>query len=154
VSASADTDRPAALAPSLALNVTLSGGHRRATARVEVHHRAAGRVGWVRLCGWGGGEAVRRVARVLDDLEELGCRSVLLDWGAVGHLDYRATPALLAALRRFESRAGSVVLCGLSRYLRDLMRVAGCEPRSWPSAAELLEGEVCGGEPRFGESAS
>ena len=41
---------------------------------------------------------------------------------------------------RFESRAGGTVVCGLSSYLRDLFRLAGCEARlrCWPSAADLL----------------
>ncbi len=151
MSALADREGPAALAPTLALNVTLSGGHRRASARVEVHHRGGWRVGWVRLRGWLGEQAVARVHGVLESLEDLGCRHALLDCSDVQHLDYRAVPALLEGLRRFEAHAGSYVLCGLSRYLRDLIRVAGCEPCSWPSAAELLAG---GGpwEPRAGVS--
>jgi anti-anti-sigma regulatory factor len=150
----ADRDRPAALAPSLALNVTLSRGRRRAAARVELHQREAWRVGWVRLWGSVGREAVVRLGRVLEDLEGLGCRHVLLDWADVSHLDYRAVPALLRALERFEGRAGGYVLCGLSRYLRDLIRVAGCELRSWPSAAELLAGGADAWGPHAGECAS
>jgi hypothetical protein len=87
------------------------------------------------------------------DLEAMGCHDVLLDWASVVHLDVRAVPVLVRDLRRFESQAGNVVLCGLSRYLRDLIRVAGCEPRSWPSATELLGRGRFAGEPRHGGSA-
>ncbi len=154
MSAFADMDRPAALAPTVALNVTLSGGRRRAAARVEVHPRASGRVGWVRLSGWVGREAVEGIDQMLSDLEGLGCRRLLLDWSEVQHLDYRWVPRLMAGLDRFASRAGGYLLCGLSRYLRDLMRVGGCEPGSWPSAAELLESDPGAEGLRIGERPS
>jgi hypothetical protein len=56
-------------------------------------------------------------------------------------VDYRLVPRLADALLRFEAHAGAVVLCGLSRYLRDLFRIAGCESRlcCWPSASDLLD---------------
>ena len=154
MSALADMDGPAALAPTLALNLTLSGGARHAWARVEVHRRRGWRVGWVRLRGWVGEEALARVECVMESLEAMGCHHALLDWSDVHHLDYRGVPVLLEALRRFEARAGSYVLCGLSRYLRDLIRVAGCEPCSWPSAAELLACDEGPWERTTGASAS
>jgi len=42
------------------------------------------------------------------------------------------------------------VMCGLSRYLTDLFRIAGCESKlcSWPSAADLLDAVVPGLRPR------
>jgi len=43
-----------------------------------------------------------------------------------------------------------VVMCGLSRYLIDLFRIAGCESKlcCWPSAADLLDAVVPGLGPR------
>jgi anti-anti-sigma regulatory factor len=83
---------------------------------------------------------VRRFGGTLDDLAERGIEQLLLDCSQVRHIDYRAVPALVAALARFEGHAGGSVVCGLSSYLRDLFRLAGCEARlrCWPSAAELL----------------
>src|SRR5207247_159881 len=70
---------------------------------------------------------------------ERGVSQVLLDCSHLDHIDYRLVPALVERLERFEARAG-VVVCGLSHYVRDLFRLAGCDARlrCWPTASDLL----------------
>jgi anti-anti-sigma factor len=125
---------------AMALNLELSGGRHGASARIELRERPAGRVVLFALRGWLGRTAVLRLGRTLDDLGERGIEQLLLDCSQVRHIDYRTVPVLVEALTRFESRAGGTVVCGLSAYLRDLFRLAGCEARlrCWPSAADLL----------------
>lgn len=151
------TAPPAASAtrPVLALNLELS--HRRpgASARVELHDPSpgepapGGRIARVALRGCIDAVAARRLAQALDDLALRGVGQVLVDCGELRHIDFRQVPALVDALDRFEARAGGVVVCGLSRYLRDLIRLAGCESRlrCWPSATELLETAASTAEP-------
>ncbi|OGF16491.1 MAG: hypothetical protein A2W00_13035 [Candidatus Eisenbacteria bacterium RBG_16_71_46] len=126
---------------ALVMNLDLSHGRHGATARIELHERDQGRVALVQLGGWLDAVALGRLEDTLRDLELRGVSQLLLDCAAVRHIDYRLVPALVAALDRFEVRAGGCVVCGLSNYLRDLFRLAGCESsmRCWPSAAELLE---------------
>lgn len=126
---------------AMALNLELSHGRPGASARVEFHDRPAGRVALLTLRGWIEAVAVRRLTAALADLEKPRIDQLLLDCSAVRHIDYRQLPALVAALARFESRAAGLVVCGLSPYLRDLFRLAGCERslRCWPSAQELLQ---------------
>ncbi len=125
---------------AMALNLELSAGRHGAAARVELRERPAGRVVLVALTGWLDRVAVTRLGRTLDDLAARGVEHLLLDVAQVRHIDYRTVPALVEALTRFEARAGGFVVCGLSPYLRDLFRLAGCEARlrCWPSAADLL----------------
>jgi len=125
---------------AMALNLELSSGRHGAWARVELRERPAGRVVLFALRGWLDRVAVLRLGRTLDDLGERGIEQLLLDCSQVRHIDYRTVPVLVDALERFESRAGGFVVCGLSAYLRDLFRLAGCEARlrCWPSAADLL----------------
>ncbi len=132
-----DADRIA-----LALNLELSAGRHGASARVELRERPIGRVVLLALEGWLDRVAVTRLGRTLDDLAARGVEHLLLDVAQVRHIDYRTVPALVEALTRFETRAGGFVVCGLSPYLRDLFRLAGCEARlrCWPSAADLLAG--------------
>ncbi len=125
----------------------LSPGRHGASARIELRSRAAGRLALFSLRGSLDAGAVARLRRVLDDLAGRGLEQLLLDCSEVRHIDYRAVPALAGALAHFESRAGGFVVCGLSSYLRDLFRLAGCEARlrCWPSAADLLAAPaVCG----------
>ena len=124
----------------MALNLELSGGRHSASARIELRERPAGRVVLFALRGWLDRVAVVRLGRTLDDLAARGVEQLLLDCSQVRHIDYRAVPVLVEALARFETRAGGSVVCGLSPYLRDLFRLAGCEARLrlWPSAADLL----------------
>jgi anti-anti-sigma factor len=135
--------------PVLALNLELSHGRPGASARVELHDRVAAdagrpggvsRLARVALRGCIDAVAARRLEQALDDLALRGVEQVLVDCVELRHIDFRMVPALVAALDRFEARSGGVVLCGLSRYLRDLFRMAGCESRlrCWPSAADLL----------------
>jgi anti-anti-sigma factor len=131
----AQTERAA-----LALNLELSHGRPGASARVELHERAAGRVALLSLHGWIDAVAMRRLGDALDDLATRGVTQLLLDCTQLRHIDYRRVPLLVDALTRFETRAGGYVVCGVSPYLRDLFRLAGIEPRlrCWPSAQELL----------------
>jgi anti-anti-sigma factor len=135
--------------PALAFNFELSHGRPGAAARVELHDRVvadAGRSAGVSrrarlaLRGCIDLVAARRLEQVLDDLASRGVEQVLVDCVELRHIDFRVVPALVTALDRFEARSGGVVLCGLSRYMRDLFRMAGCESRlrCWPSAADLL----------------
>jgi anti-anti-sigma factor len=126
---------------AMALNLELSHGRPGASARVEFHDRAGGRVALLCLRGWIDAVAVRRLTEALTELEKPEIAQLLLDCSAVRHIDYRQLPMLVTALTRFETHAAGLVVCGLSPYLRDLFRLAGCEPRlrCWPSAQELLE---------------
>lgn len=130
-----DADRLA-----LALDLELSAGRHGAAARIELRDRPGGRVALLALQGWLDRPAIGRLSRTLDGLAARGVEQLLLDCSEVRHIDYRAVPLLVEALERFETRAGGFVVCGLSHYLRDLFRLAGCEGRlrCWPSAAELL----------------
>ena len=125
---------------SMALNLELSRGRHGASARIELHERLDGRLALVALQGWLDRPAVLCLDRSLDDLAARGVDQLLLDCSRLCHIHYRLVPLLVSSLARFESRAGGFVVCGLSRYLRDLFRLAGCESRlrCWPSAAELL----------------
>ncbi len=127
---------------AIALNLDLAHGRHGATARLELHDRAGARVALLALRGWLDDIAVRRLEEALEDIAARGAGQLLLDCSQLRHIDYRMVPSLVAALERFESRAGGYVLCGLSHYLRDLFRLAGCDRalRCWPSAEELLEG--------------
>jgi anti-anti-sigma factor len=125
---------------SLALNLELSGGRHGAAARIELHDRSTGRLALIALRGWIDQSAVEHLDQALSDLARRGVDQLLLDCSQLRHIDYRVAPALVDSLARFESHAGGFVVCGLSHYLRDLFRLAGCELRlrCWPSAAELL----------------
>ena len=134
---------PAAGAPAartLALNLELSHGPHGASARIELLERYGMRIALLALRGWVDPPAAHRLELALEDLAARGVDQLLLDCSWLRHIDYREVPALLASFERFESRAGGIVVCGLSHYLRDLFRLAGCESRlrCWPTAAELL----------------
>ena len=125
----------------VALQLELSPGRHGAAARFEWHERAGSLVALVRLKGRIGDSAATRLAMALDELAACGDSRLLLDCSELRHIDYRLVPQLVGALDRFESRAGAVGVCGLSRYLRDLFRLAGCDGRlrCWSSADDLLE---------------
>lgn len=129
---------------AVALNVDLAHGRHGATARLELYDRG---VALLALRGWLDDVAVRRLEETLDGVAARGASQLLLDCSQLRHIDYRLVPALIAALERYESHAGGFVLCGLSHYLRDLFRLAGCDRalRFWPSAEELLEGAAAAG---------
>jgi anti-anti-sigma factor len=133
---------------AVVMNLEFSHGRHGAAARIEVHERPAGQVGVVALRGWVDAAAAQRIERMLDDLAERNLARLVVDCSQLLHVDYRVMPRLADALERFAARAGSVVLCGLSRYLRDLFRIAGCESRlcCWPSASELLDATTLAGE--------
>jgi anti-anti-sigma factor len=129
----------------VALNLELSHGRHGASARVEIHERnhegGAGRVARVALHGWLDAIAVRRLETALHDLAARGADQVVLDCSGLRHIAFRQTAALLDALERVEAHGGGILVCGRSRHLRDLFRLAGCEARmrSGPGATELLE---------------
>jgi anti-anti-sigma factor len=135
---------------ALALNLDLSHGRPGASARVELLDRATApegppsggaRIARVTLRGFIDGVAAGRLGQALEDLALRDVDQVLLDCAQLRHIDFRHVPALVETLVRLDARSGGVVLCGLSRYLRDLFRLAGCEDRlrSWSSADDLLE---------------
>jgi anti-anti-sigma factor len=139
--------RPALAAErhALAMDLALTHGRPGAHARLELHERPGGRIALVALGGWLDAVGVRRLERALDDLAMRGVEQLLVDCAHLRHIDYRAVPDLAGALSHFEQRAGGVVVCGLSHYLHDLFRLAGCGAglRCWPSAAELLDATRC-----------
>ncbi len=124
----------------LAVNLELSHGRHGAAARLELYERGGESLALLKLNGWLDRVALRRLDQVLTELTERGTSQLLLDCSQLRHIDYRLVPALVKALSRFETHAGGFVVCGLSLYLRDLFRLAGCEPRlrCWPTADDLL----------------
>lgn len=127
----------------VAMNLEFTRGRHGASARVELHERPAGRLAVLALRGWIDLSAERRVEQTLDDLVSRGVTKLIVDVSQLRHLDYRLVPRLVASLARFESRAGAVAVCGLSRYLRDLFRLSGALPQlaCWPSADDVLPAE-------------
>ncbi len=132
--------------PAMAFSLQLSHGRPGASARVELLERpgAAGgtwRVARVTLGGCIDAVAAARLQRALGDLALRDVDQVLVDCAGVRHIDFRRVPALVESLVRLDARSGGVLLCGLSRYLRDLFRLAGFESRlrCWSSADDLLE---------------
>jgi anti-anti-sigma factor len=134
---------------ALTLSLELSHGTPGASARVELHERAtvAGgedlaprRMARVLLRGAIDDVAERRLEQAIDDLAARGVDHLLLDCGGLSHIDFRLVPALVRTLTRFESHAGAFAVCGLSRYLRDLFRLAGCESAvvRWPGSEPPL----------------
>ena len=126
-------------AAAVTLDLELSHGRHGASARIEIHDRHPGRSALLALRGWLDCAAVSHLGRALEDLGQRGVDQVLLDCTHLHHIDYRLVPTLVDRLERYESHA-SLVVCGLSHYLRDLFRLAGCEARlrCWPSANDLL----------------
>lgn len=141
--------------PALALNLDLSHGRPGASARVELHDRpgsalrSSSRIARVTLRGNIDAVAGVRLGRALEDLALRDVDQVLLDCAQVRHIDFRCVTALVDTLVRLDSRSGGVVVCGLSRYLRDLFRLAGHERhlRCWSSADDLLEASTRAPEP-------
>jgi len=126
---------------SVTLHLQFTRGRHGAGARLEVLERPNGRTGLLALRGWVDLSAARGIERTLDDLAARGVQRLVVDCSQLLHIDYRLVPRLADALVRFEAHAGSVGVCGLSRYLRDLFRIAGCESRlaCWRSVRDLLE---------------
>jgi anti-anti-sigma regulatory factor len=125
---------------ALAVNLQLTRGRHGAAARIELHDRPAGRLATVALCGWVDLPAGRRIEQAFEDLAARGASQLLLDCSQLRHIDYRMVPRILEALAHFESTAGPVAVCGLSRYLHDLFRLSGRDGHlhEWPSAADVL----------------
>jgi len=125
---------------ALAINLELSHGRHGASARVELHERGDGTVALFAVRGWIDRVALRRLSQTLDDLAGRKVGWLLLDCSQLRHIDLGLVASLVEALSRFESHPGQYLVCGLSQRLRELFRVAGCEPsrHCWPSASELL----------------
>jgi anti-anti-sigma factor len=122
----------------MAMNLELSHGRHGASARVEIDEGQDGAVGRVSVRGWIESVALRRLEETLDDLSARRMRRLLFDCSQLRHIDFRLVPVLVQLLRRFESGAGEYAVCGLSPHLRDLFRLAGCEPgRQCASPEEL-----------------
>jgi anti-anti-sigma regulatory factor len=125
---------------ALAVNLQFTRGRHGAAARIELADSPSGRLATLLLLGWVDLAAGRRIEQTLEDLAARGASGLVIDCSQLRHIDYRMVPRLVAAIGRFEQRAGSVAVCGLSRYLQDLFRLAGCDVQlqRWPSAAHLL----------------
>jgi len=123
---------------ALSVNLQFTRGRHGAAARIELHDPPGGRIAVLELRGWIDLSAERRLEQTLEDLASCGVGRLLVDCSPLRHIDYRMVPRLVQALGRFESRSGSVALGGLSRYLRDLFRLAGCDPvvGAWRPADE------------------
>jgi anti-anti-sigma regulatory factor len=122
---------------TIVMHEHLSHGRHGVTAQLEVHEHAPERSARLALRGWLDPIAFARLARRFDDLAAQGVRRLILDLEALQHVDYRLVAAFTETLERFEARSGAVMVCGLSPYLRDIFRLAGCEPRlsCWPPAS-------------------
>jgi len=129
---------------SLSLHLQFTRGRHGAAARLDVLERPAGRVGLLSLRGWVDLSAQRGIERMLDEVATRQVSRLVVDCSQLLHIDYRLVPRLADALLHFESHVAPVGLCGLSRYLRDLFRIAGCDSRLavWPTVADLLEAPV------------
>jgi anti-anti-sigma regulatory factor len=134
--------RPQGLDPrsALAINLELSHGRHGASARVELHESREGALACVTVRGWIERVALARLLVTLGDLRARRVSRLILDCSQLRHIEYSLVPALIHSLEDGESRPGAYCVCGLSRHLRDLFRLAGCEPsrHCWPSADELL----------------
>jgi anti-anti-sigma regulatory factor len=129
---------------SVTLHLQFTRGRHGAGARLDVLERPAGRVGLLSLRGWVDLSAQRGIEGMLDDVAAREVSRLVVDCSQLLHIDYRLVPRLADSLLRFESHVAPVGLCGLSRYLRDLFRIAGCDSRlaCWPTVADLLEAPV------------
>lgn len=123
---------------AISVNLQFTRGRHGAAARIEFHERPAGRMALLELRGWIDLSAELRLEQTLDELATRGVSRLVVDCSPLRHVDYRMVPRLVQALARFEVRSGSVVLCGLSRHLRDLFRLAGCDPHvgAWAPAGD------------------
>ena len=68
------------------------------------------------------------LAQVCDELFRLahrGCFSVVLDLTEVSHIDYRGVRPLVMRAELFRKAGGDIMLTGVSRYLKAILRAAG-----------------------------
>ena len=137
---------------TMAVNLQFTRGRHGAAARIELHERPTGRVATLELRGWVDLSAERGIERALEDLASRGIDLLLVDCSQLRHIDYRLVPQLVDAFARFEARTGSYLLCGLSHYLRDLFRLAGCDAhlRGWTDAAAGISSPRTFDGPRLG----
>ncbi len=70
-------------------------------------------------------ERCHRLALMIEHLAQHGWQRWVLDFSAVTHVDFRGMEALGRVARGLERRAGRLLWCGLSPYLRSIARVAG-----------------------------
>lgn len=134
---------PAGGRASLVMHEHLSHGRHGATAVIEFHDRAPERVARCALAGWLDPIAFGRLRPRFDDLARRGVRRLILDLTSLQHVDYRLVPALADLVADFESRSGSVAVCGVSPYLRDIFRLSGADTRlrCWDTADALFEAQ-------------
>ncbi len=134
--------RPLDARTPVSVNLQFTRGRHGAAARIEFHDRPTGRVALLELRGWIDLSAERRLEQTLDELASHGVGRLVVDCASLRHVDYRMVPRLVGALARFETRSGSVMMSGLSRHLRDLFRLAGCDPHvgAWVPAEAAADG--------------
>ena len=122
---------------SVTLHLQFTHGRHGAGARLDVLERPAGRIGLLSLRGWVDLSAQRGIERTLDDVAARGVARLVVDCAQLLHIDYRLVSRLADSLVRFEAQVAPVGVCGLSRYLRDLFRIAGGDSRlaCWPTVA-------------------
>jgi anti-anti-sigma regulatory factor len=113
---------------ALAVDLELSHGRHGAGARIEFHDGADGTLALVRVRGWIESVAQGRLVQILEDLAGRGVTRLALDCSQLRHIDYRLVGALVETLAHLEPPSIDYAVCGLSPHLRDLFRIAGCEP--------------------------
>lgn len=70
-----------------------------------------------------------------------GVNRITVDFAHVSHVDYRAVPGFMAALRQGEAAGVDTELTGFDRYLGEIFRAAGVELCETPGGDG---GAVCG----------
>lgn len=123
-----DPLRTASPSGALAVDLELSHGRHGAAARIEFHDGADGTIAIVRVRGWIDSVALSRLQDILEDLARRGVARLALDCSQLRHIDYRLVAGLVATLTHLESGSLAYGWCGLSPHLRDLFRLAGCDP--------------------------
>ena len=113
---------------ALAIDLELTHGPNGAAARIEFRDASDGTLALVHVRGWIEGVALARLQDILAELARRGVARLVLDCSQLRHIDYRQVGALIESLARLESPTLAYGWCGLSRHLRDLFRLAGCDP--------------------------
>ena len=98
---------------------------------LEVRRRVAGaavgteRVETLMLEGELSEQDLLQLCEELTRKMQRGVRQVVLDFGDVGHLNYRGVKPLMARAEAFRRTGGDLKLSGLSPYLAAIFRAAG-----------------------------
>ncbi len=102
---------------------------------LEVRRRVAGaavgteRVETLMLEGELSEQDLLQLCEELTRKMQRGVRQVVLDFGDVGHLNYRGVKPLMARAEAFRRTGGDLKLSGLSPYLAAIFRAAGAHDR-------------------------